>query len=141
MDFITRIRIRHPFCYFVNDKNRITYKNVSSTKIFVNILVFCNLKTNYVFFKILFTRHFSEVKLALETFLHFFGISRAQIYCDQEGAFRKGETLSNINDNNRLNFLNSREALELQERNDVRFITHQGYHSYLTGVVENKVNI
>ena len=39
------------------------------------------------------------------------------------------------------NFLDSAEGKAMQEVFDIRFICHEGYHSYLSGFVESKVKM
>ena len=82
----------------------------------MNLLLFSNLKTRFVHFQILHSRSFKDLRIALETFLHIFGIKKLKIFCDSEGAFLKSETLSGgSRERHVYNLLDSREGKEMIE--------------------------
>ena len=108
----------------------------------MNLLLLSNLKTGFVHFQILHSRSFKDLRIALEIFLHTFGIKQLKKFCDSEGAFLKSETLSGgSREKHAHNLLESREGKEMIETNDIRFICHSGFHSYLSGFIESKVKV
>ena len=142
IDFITRVRINHPFCYFVNDKDRNIFKDVSSSNFFINILCFVNIKTGFVKYMPLFTRKFMDVKIAVESFLNIFNLARVRLLSDKEGSFLRSEILStNSKKNKELCFFASNEARNLEEKYNIRFSTHQSYRAYLGGHIKARVSI
>ena len=105
------------------------------------MLVFSNLRTGYVHFQLLPSRKYRDIRMCLQSFLHMYGIHKLRLHCDSESAFLKGESLSGGKKGKYADFLDSREARELQESYDITFSCHRGFHSYLTGHIESRVKV
>ena len=68
------------------------YENIHKSRILVNILLYCNLRTGFLFCQILNTRSFKEIRINLETFLHTFALRKVDVYSDSESTFLKIES-------------------------------------------------
>lgn len=121
VDFVPALKIKQHSLRFVDVKHKMKFQDIDKCSVYVNLLLLSNLRTGFIHFQILHTRSFKELRVALETFLHIFGIKKLKIFCDSEGAFLKSETLSGGGKEKHVNFLNLREGKEMIESNDIRF--------------------
>ena len=141
IDFLPALRIKHDACIFVTPHDKVKFQEVCKSSIFTNMLLFSNLRTGYVHFQLLPSRKYRDIRMCLQSFLHMYAIHKLKLHCDSESAFLKGESLSGGKKGKYTDFLDSREAKELQESYDITFSCHRGFHSYLTGHIESRVKI
>ena len=97
IDFIPSIKLKHHFCHFVDAKNKLKHQDVHKYSIFANLLMYSNLRTGFVYFRLFPTRSYKDIRLSLESFLHTYGIQKLRLYCDRESAFLKAENLTGGN--------------------------------------------
>ena len=116
---------------FVQASDGKRFEGLEKRNFFVNVLVFVNSRTNFVYFEPLYSKSFSELKVVFETFLHRFSLSKVTFIGDMEMSFQK---LRRTNDPHQiLSFYNSKQAAELAEKFDITFKLHAPYHSFFKG--------
>ena len=108
VDFIPALRIEHDACIFVNAKDKIRFQDIPKCSIFINMLLFSNLRTGYVHFQLLYSRKYKDIRLSLQSFWHIFGIQKLRLYCDSESAFLKGKILTGCSKQKYTSFLESK---------------------------------
>ena len=69
IDFIPAIRIKHDACIFLNLIDKIRLQDVHKCSIFVDMILYSNLRTGYVHFQLLYSRTYKDIRLSLQPFL------------------------------------------------------------------------
>lgn len=63
VDILCRLRVRNSKYTFVQSADNKRFSGLEGCKIFVNVMVFINCRTNFVFFEPLYSKSFSEIKI------------------------------------------------------------------------------
>ena len=136
---ISRLRVRNSRYSFVQASDSKRFEGLEKCKFLVNVMVFVNSRTNFVYSAPLYSKSLSELKVVFETFLHKCSLSKVIFIGDMELSFQK---LRRTNYPHQiLAIYDSKQAAELTEKFDVTFKLHAPYHSFFTSKVENCIKI